>query len=139
MCERRFYCFKRNKGYYSFHLLFFNSGKLGIFCSDANWEYRVIRSAIRLANTLSICKEKYRVKIGDTPLLSCAICGQEIHKSCISTLLGDNIPMENLEQIYNPHKLPGIFYICEPCADIKIPQKETAWVKKSKEVGNQTN
>ena len=60
MCERRFYCFKRNKmpklfqsGYYYSHLLFFNSGKLGIFCSDANWEYRVIRGAIRLANTLT--------------------------------------------------------------------------------------
>ena len=28
------------------------SGKLGIFCLEANWEYRVIRGAIRLANTL---------------------------------------------------------------------------------------
>ena len=34
---------------------FFNSGKLGIFCLEANWEYRVIRGAIRLANTLCKC------------------------------------------------------------------------------------
>ena len=47
-----------SQGYYSFHLLFFNSGKLGIFCSDANWEYRVIRGAIRLANTLDTLPKK---------------------------------------------------------------------------------
>ena len=53
------------------------------YVKPANINNLICRIQNLLPDTCSICKEKYRVKIGDTPLLSCAICGQEVHKSCI--------------------------------------------------------
>ena len=72
-----------------------------------------------LPDTCQICKEDYVSKLGDDPFLPCEICGQEAHKPCYMKLLGMTDP--SVIPNFNPHKLPGVHYLCKSCEDSTIP------------------
>ena len=95
-----------------------------------------------LPDNCGICKERYSVKLLDTPLLECAICGQEVHRKCFMSLVKAAMPSEDNElqdldatkfqALFNPLQLPGIFYICKACQVTTIPDEETGNSKTKK-------
>ena len=97
-----------------------------------------------LPDNCGICKERYSVKLLDTPLLECAICGQEVHRKCFMSLVKAAMPSEDEEvqdldvnkfqALSNPLKLPGIFYICNACQVATIPDEDTGNSKIKKKV-----
>ena len=84
----------------------------------------------------NLCKEQYCIRLSDTPLLSCAKCGQGTHNSCILKLL--NIPKTDWDSVteadawnqINPTKFPGLTYLCKPCTEAIIPSEEDGKKKK---------
>lgn len=82
-----------------------------------------------LPENCSLCDERYRIKLDETPLLECAICGQGVHKQCWSELAramrdaNDPIKLDadSFKAIYNPLNLPGLYFICKVCEDSTIP------------------
>ena len=89
--------------------------------------------------------QQYCVKLGDKPLLSCAICGQGSHDVCILSHIG--IPPENnstgaedITNKLNPTGFTGFHYICGGCIKSSIPDKEVDLLKRksvSAQDGNQ--
>ena len=88
-----------------------------------------------LPDDCGLCKKRYSVSLGDTPLLECSICGQGVHEICWINLFrsasdvinkdDDIIDRSNVISNYiNPYKLPGIFYICPVCEERTIPKEE---------------
>ena len=86
-----------------------------------------------LPDTCSICQETYIFELNDTPLLECAICGQEVHRTCFINLLGAaniDIDKETFKDHYNPLKIDGIHYICRICSESTIPHPNAGLSKK---------
>ena len=52
-----------------------------------------------LPDNCGICNERYSVKLLDTTLLECAICGQEVHRKCFMSLVKAAMP--NIFQFLN--------------------------------------
>ena len=85
-----------------------------------------------LPDNCGVCKNRYSIKLEECPLLECAICGQGVHRECWLNLLslGSNAPnctYDNnivISEYVNPHKLPGIHYICPACEETTIPPDE---------------
>ena len=86
-----------------------------------------------------LCNEHYRISNTEVPILECAICGQGVHKECwvdiASTMMNPNdIPEElnadTFKALFNPLKLPGMFYICNACQPTTIPSDETGNYKR---------
>ena len=70
-----------------------------------------------LPDTCHLCKQVYAIKLDEKPILSCAICGQGSHNTCILQLL--NIPESELNErnnfgkdLVNPYSSIGLFYVC---------------------------
>ena len=77
-----------------------------------------------LPETCSVCQAKYCILLEDKPLLPCARCGQEVHRECFLKYIGiDDIDNENVINLYNPHSLPSIHYLCSECESDIIPSK----------------
>ena len=85
-----------------------------------------------LPENCSLCDERYRIKLSETPLLECAVCGQGVHKQCWSELArsmrGNDDPIKldanSFKAMYNPLNLPGLYYICKACKDSTIPNED---------------
>ena len=97
-----------------------------------------------LPDTCNICKEEYCVKLDETPLLLCEICGQGSHNECILQQLGiqtDNtVNPDQAWAMINPTGLPGIHYLCGACEDGTIPDKAAGLLKrKSSTISDQIN
>ena len=100
----------------------------------------VINLICRIQNLLpdecSMCGQEYCVALGDTPLLSCAICGQGSHNDCIwkyldiPTSLQDTFGPEDALSKLNPTTLPGVHYLCGACEISTIPDPEDGCLKK---------
>ena len=83
-----------------------------------------------------VCGDRYCVKLGDTPLLTCEICGQGSHDTCVLQQL--KIPQDDWKEVQadqikamcNPHNMPGIHYLCGACKLATIPAKDTGMMKK---------
>ena len=78
----------------------------------------IVRVQNLLPETCQVCHEKYKFSIGEKPFLACKMCGQEVHKQCFQVLLGITCDDADI----NPHKLPGIHYLCQACEDKIIPK-----------------
>ena len=92
-----------------------------------------------LPDNCSVCKRRYRISLGDCPILECAICGQGVHKPCWLNLasIGTNnfnepVDAEVFKTMVNPLNLPGMFYICDPCKVTTIPSDEEGNSKRKK-------
>ena len=88
------------------------------------------------------CNQEYCDKIGETPLLSCHVCGQGAHTSCVFDLLsidsadrGTFTPDEALAKI-NPLMLPELHYLCTGCVESYLPDKTEGLKKKAKDEHN---
>ena len=76
-----------------------------------------------LPENCTICKDRYRTNISETPLLECSICGQGVHRKCWTELARamassddtSDLNAVSFQALYNPLKLPGMYYICEVC------------------------
>ncbi len=84
----------------------------------------------------SMCNKKYCIGLEDTPLLTCAICGQGSHNCCVLNQLkiaeedhASFTPAE-AEALINPFNMPGIHYLCGACEANTIPAKDTGLLKK---------
>ena len=90
-----------------------------------------------LPDDCGLCKNRYSVKLDDSPLLECAICGQGVHEECWLNLLSvasaasDYISDKSnvIRKCVNPFKLPGIFYICTACEESTIPKEDNMKTK----------
>ena len=86
-------------------------------------------------DTCDLCKQTYCIKLHDKPIVSCVPCGQRCHNQCVLQLLGkteDDLNDANLNgaALLNPHAGVGLFYVCSPCQQEVIPQKDNTKVKK---------
>ena len=100
-----------------------------------------------LPENCTICSERYRISINEEPLLDCAICGQGVHKSCWTTLatamandINDltDLNAKSFKDLFNPLKLPGLYYICDMCKVTTIPNEESGNSKRKKLKDNTT-
>ena len=73
------------------------------------------------------CKQFYRFKHNDHPLMECRICGQEVHRPCFLKSIGENedsrMTAHDALNKVNPYGLPFLFYICQPCSSKVIPEE----------------
>ena len=105
----------------------------------------------RLQNLLpencNICQDRYKIALGDSALLECAICGQGVHRKCYTELAAATIDTgvcdlvfskdmnaEEFNNVWNPLKLPGVLYLCEVCQDNVIPSDDAGNRKTRKKV-----
>lgn len=89
-----------------------------------------------LPDKCSICTEEFCVTLGQTPLLSCAICGQGSHDDCILNHFGIQPPQreefgpEEALTTLNPTALPGVHYLCGACQTETIPDRDAGLLKR---------
>jgi len=82
-----------------------------------------------LPDICHICNTQYCIKVSDMPVISCVKCGQGCHNECILKLVGKTeedlvgLNQADREAIVNPHATIGLFYVCVPCQESTIPQK----------------
>ena len=84
----------------------------------------------------AFCGQQYCVKLGDKPLLSCAIYGQWSYDACILSHLGippeDNTTdPEDVTNKLNSTRFTGFHYLCGECIEFSIPDKEVGLSKKN--------
>ena len=86
-----------------------------------------------LPDNCSLCTERYRVSNSEPAFLDCAICGQGVHKQCWLNIANialspEEVPTKStakeFERLWNPLRLPGIFYICSACQPTTIPSED---------------
>ena len=90
----------------------------------------IVRIQNLLPDDCRICNSEYCAKRSDDPVLSCVLCGQAAHASCIAGLMGldcdlmqDLGPIEAWKTI-NPLSIKGIHYLCHHCEENVIPSTE---------------
>ena len=86
-------------------------------------------------DTCDLCKQTYCIKLHDKPIVSCVRCGQGCHNQCVLQLLGkteDDLDDTNMNgaALLKPHAGVSLFYVCSPCQQEVIPQKDNLKVKK---------
>lgn len=81
-----------------------------------------------LPDICRMCDDEFTTKLGETPLITCAKCGQGIHRKCILDHLklskDDDHNREDILDIINPTKLPGLRYLCGACDEELIPSTQ---------------
>ena len=82
------------------------------------------------------------MKLDETPLLLCEICGQGSHNECILQTLGiqtaNTVNPAQAWTIINPTGLPGLHYMCGACGS--IPDKDAGLLtRKSSTILEQIN
>ena len=98
-----------------------------------------------LPDTCGLCKEKYCIALSVKPLLTCAICGQGSHDSCIKDYLklpedkNGTLSPEEAQRLLNPSGLPGLHYLCAACEDSSIPSKGDGKLKQKSKSTTQLN
>ena len=115
------------------------------YVKATNVENVICRIQNLLPDVCNMCKGVYCTKNNQSMLLSCVICGQEIHHDCLIKLLPPNTEGENItkpcnltkEQVkalINPCNIPGMIYVCQACTTTHVPNPETGLKKRSKNV-----
>ena len=101
-----------------------------------------------LPDVCGICSERYQIKLEETALLECAVCGQGVHAKCWYSLLNiDPVAIGSVNitvnDYVNPSNLPGIHYLCTVCEERTIPsntkQKNSTGVQPPHSTINTTN
>ena len=115
---------------------------LGIADAEKFNKPTIINNLIKKVQTLfpdmcAICSEEFVVKLEDTALLCCAICGQGIHSRCLARKIG--IPEIDLlsltpEEVWkkiNPYDISTLNYLCGYCHSSQIPSPDEGLKKKT--------
>ena len=83
----------------------------------------------------TICGELYHLTRLEEPLLSCEMCGQGSHNSCVLELLNvqenEGITAKEVMAKINPSKMPGFHYLCGPCSEETIPEKDAGMLRRT--------
>ena len=93
-------------------------------------EKLIVRVQTLFPDECQICKEDYTVKLGEKPLLSCAICSQGIHPRCLARKTGlaeidlENKTAEDIVKAINPCGIKTLTYLCGYCHETEIPTPE---------------
>ena len=96
----------------------------------------IIRIQNLLPDTCGLCKQEHHTSLDDTPLLSCEVCGQGSHNSCIISLLGieeddlSSFDPQTARKMIIPLELPGVHYMCMTCSNDNIPDDNDGIIKK---------
>ena len=97
----------------------------------------IVRIQNLLPDTCGLCKQEYNTSLDVTPLLSCEVCGQGSHNSCIITILGitdetetSSLDPQKVRKIIIPLDLPGVHYLCMTCSSDTIPDENEGILKK---------
>lgn len=73
-----------------------------------------------------ICNSSYSFKIGDHEFLSCASCGQEVHRACYLDLLKRMNLIDENEKLHDfLFKIPGFCFLCPPCEEQTVLTNDT--------------
>jgi hypothetical protein len=90
-----------------------------------------------LPDTCRICKDEYRTRLGETPLLKCCKCGQGVHNKCFKDMLGlpdgdgdMEISADEVMKTIDPTRLQGLHYFCGGCEKLIIPSPEDGKLRK---------
>ena len=85
-----------------------------------------------------ICHETYIVKPSDTHLLSCSICGQEVHHKCYKSFfdLQDDTGNPLMDRIL---KATGFHFLCSECEDDVIPENHSKFTAGRGAIDQPTN
>ena len=79
----------------------------------------IVRIQNLFPDTCGLCKEEYCIRLEDDPLLSCEVCGQGSHDSCIKNILGESenssLDSTTVRKMIIPLDLAGIHYLCMSC------------------------
>ena len=73
------------------------------------------------------CNEAYSVELDEKPLVSCCMCGQGAHRTCMAVTLGldqdqlDATTTEEAQLIINPRSIKTLHYMCTECSKASIP------------------
>ena len=120
------------------------------YVKSSNAQTLVCRIQNLLPDICGFCNDVYCVKNNDVSLLSCDMCGQEIHHKCLEGMISknvaenDNISIETLTKnklmkIVNPLGIPGWVYICNVCRKDHLPDENSGLKKKAKNANSQNN
>ena len=92
-----------------------------------------------LPDVCNVCDQVYCIKNTDLSLLSCSICGQEVHYDCLLKALSidggsqaDLLTKADVLSKVNPLTIPGWYYVCHHCSKEHIPDGKTGMKKKKK-------
>ena len=108
---------------------------------SANVEALIFRIQNLLPEVCGICKNTYTTKNSDINLLSCSLCGQEAHQSCLLKLLKTEddkltqISKTDVQRIINPCNIPGFHYFCHTCSAQALGNEDDGLKKSVKKKG----
>ena len=117
-------------------LAYLGRSDMNEFTKDACVTAMICRIQNLLPDQCNLCKKQYCINITDTPLLSCAVCGQGTHDQCISKFLHltelecRSFTTADAWSRINPTKLPGLHYLCMECTENTIPSEEAGKLKR---------
>ena len=86
-------------------------------------------------DTCGMCNEVYCIKLEDRPIISCVRCGQGCHNACVLKLMNKSYDELNESNqfgldILNPFAALGLFYVCPPCQEKVVPNKDDLKTRK---------
>ena len=96
----------------------------------------IVRIQNLLPDTCGLCKQEYYTSLEDVPLLTCDVCGQGSHNTCIMSILGvdeaekNSLDPQKARKVIIPLDLPGVHYLCMTCSSDNIPNDNDDILKK---------
>ena len=96
----------------------------------------IVRIQNLLPDTCGLCKHEYYTTLDDIPLLTCEVCGQGSHNSCLISILGieetekTSLDPIKVRKMIIPLDLPGVHYLCMTCSNENIPNENDGILKK---------
>ena len=97
----------------------------------------IVRIQNLLPDICGLCKNEYHTDLDETPLLTCEVCGQGSHNTCIISILGlegedkNSIDPKRAKKMIIPLELPGVHYLCMTCSNDYIPDENESILKKT--------
>ena len=96
------------------------------YLKDACVHELICRIQNLLIDKCQFCLQNYATDKDEKLLLSCSICGQSVHDSCLQNILGNKYTNEltacDVLSLLNPYNLSSFHFLCNRCSVANIPQ-----------------
>lgn len=105
----------------------------------------IVRIQNLLPDMCRMCHAEYCMKLEETAVVSCSLCGQSAHNECIAQKMGmdcellEELDLEESRNRINPLGIPGLHYICGACEENVIPSTEAGKLRRRKNTVVDTN